>query len=189
MCSVRLADLPRTTSFRLALLFLLLFSASSAALFGLLYSRTSLYLRAQVDEWLRREQASFGAMDDEAYLERLAAHSAADPTVERPFTLIDARGQPIAGTRLDLPGTVLASMPTDRPFDFRVPIAGRDVKCRGLASRRSLGTLLVAQELTGAERFDELLVRTFLSGGLIILLLALPGLRWPGPMPSAGSTP
>ena len=65
---MRLLDLHRTTSFRLALLFLLLFGATSLTLFGFLYVQTSGHLRRQVNDWLRREQASFTQLDREAYL-------------------------------------------------------------------------------------------------------------------------
>jgi hypothetical protein len=107
---VRLIDLQRTTSFRLALLFLLLFGAASLALFGFLYVQTSGHLHRQVDDWLRREQASFTQLDREAYLERLAGRTAVDPTLERPFTLFDPAGRRIAGTPLDLTSQVVSPL-------------------------------------------------------------------------------
>lgn len=173
---MRLTDLPRTTSFRLALLFLLLFGVTSLALFGFLYVQLSEHLHAQVDDWLRREQASFTQLDPEAYLERLAARTAVDPTLERPFVLFDSAGHRIAGTPIDPAAGLLANMQVDRPFDFEITVAGRQVKFTGLASRTaSGGLLLIAQDLTGAAEFNELLVRSLLWGGLVTLGLGLVG--------------
>jgi hypothetical protein len=61
MSCVRLSDLRRTTSFRLALLFLALFGAASLTLFGFLYWQTAGYLKSGTDEWLARELASLVA--------------------------------------------------------------------------------------------------------------------------------
>jgi len=55
MSSVGLSDIPRTTSFRLALLFLGLFGTASLGVFGFLYWQTAGYLASGVDDWLGRE--------------------------------------------------------------------------------------------------------------------------------------
>ena len=73
-----LTDLPRTTSFRLALLFLLLFGAASLLLFGFLYHETNGYLMRMADDWLHREQVGFAQMDEAAFFDRLRAHVIAD---------------------------------------------------------------------------------------------------------------
>jgi signal transduction histidine kinase len=173
---VPLVEIHRTTSFRLALLFLLLFGAASLALFGFLYLQTTGHLRAQVDGWLRREQTGFMHLDREAYLERLAARKSVDPTVERPFTLFDPAGHRTAGTPLDLAPEALASMPIDRLFDFKAKIGDRQVTLRGLVRRVPPGNLLlIAQDLTDTAEFDELLVHSFLWGGLVTLALGLAG--------------
>ena len=52
MSSVGLSDIPRTTSFRLALLFLGLFGTASLGVFGFLYWQTAGYLASGVDDWL-----------------------------------------------------------------------------------------------------------------------------------------
>ena len=71
---MRLTDLPRTTSFRLALLFLLLFGTASLLLFAFLYRETNGYLMNMTDNWLNREQAGFAQMDQPASL------TASEPT-------------------------------------------------------------------------------------------------------------
>ena len=132
---MRLIELRRTTSFRLALLFLLLFGAASLALFGFLYCQTRGYLVGRVDNWLAREQSTYLALDKDARLEHLAAHVTGDPALERPFTLFDPSGHRIAGSILSVPSALLANMPQDRPFDFTVPRGEENVWYRGLAHR------------------------------------------------------
>lgn len=169
MSYVRLTDLPRTTSFRLALLFLALFGAASLALFGFLYAQTRGHLQGQVQDWLRREQASFRTLDRESYLERLAARSAVDPTLERPFTLL-------AGTPLELPPALAVNLPLGRTFEFSATIDARSVRFLGLAQAAPFGgVLLIAQDLTESREFDELLLNSFVWGGLVTVALGLAG--------------
>src|ERR1700687_5579333 len=98
MSSVRLSDLRRTTSFRLALMFLALFGAASLSLFGFLYWQTAGYLARGVDDWLAREIRS-RVSPGRAWLDRQVAERAIlDPGGRRPFALFDAAGNWIAGS-------------------------------------------------------------------------------------------
>ncbi|HYZ61313.1 MAG TPA: histidine kinase dimerization/phospho-acceptor domain-containing protein, partial [Acetobacteraceae bacterium] len=176
MSCVRLTDLPRTTSFRLALLFLLLFGAASLVLFSFIYVQTRSYHRAQVDDWLRREHASFARLDRGEVLERLSARTIVDPAGERPFILFDAAGKRLQGTPLDVRPEMLAGTQSGSPFSFMVRTGGEAVRYRALANRLPSGEiLLVAQDLTAWRDFDELLVNSMLWGGLVTLTLGLAG--------------
>ena len=62
MLSTRLLDLPRTTGFRVALLFMGLFTVLAVMLFGLVYWQTSAYLTSRVDDFLHREAAPLYAL-------------------------------------------------------------------------------------------------------------------------------
>lgn len=115
---MRLVDLPRTTSFQLALRFLLLFGAATLVLCAFLYWQTTHYVNGRVDDWLAREQAVFGLVERQNLVERLNAHVIADPTLERPLTLFGPAGQRLAGTPLALSPAELAVMPKDVPFRF-----------------------------------------------------------------------
>src|ERR1700688_3592068 len=97
MFSVRLSDLPRTTSFRLALLFLALFGAASLTLFGFLYWQTAGYLTGGLDEWLTRETAGPCVGSPSELTSRLNERAARDPEGPRPFAVFDAAGNWIAG--------------------------------------------------------------------------------------------
>ena len=72
---MRLAELPRTTSFRLAMLFLLLFGTAALLLCGFLYWQTKDFLSEREDETLVTErQAAFDGLDAADLRELLAAH-------------------------------------------------------------------------------------------------------------------
>ena len=173
---MRLTDLPRTTSFRLALLFLVLFATASLGLFAFLFAQTNGYLVHMTDNWLNREQVGFAQLDQPAFLERLAAHTTADPEAERPFTLFDAAGHRIGGTPLELPTTELAKAPLGRPFEFMLTQDGKHVRYRGLARRTPSGDLLlIAENMADARHFDEILISALTWGGLVTCLLGLAG--------------
>ena len=171
---MRLRNFLRTTSFRLALLFLLLFGAASLTLFGFLYVQTSGYLVSRVDGWLHREREAFSDLSRDRFMARLATRLAADP--ERTYVLFDPAGRRVIGGDLDLPPQLLASIPDDHPFDFTYRRGGQKTRYRGLTYRTPSGNrLLIAQDLTMTRRFDDLLVRSFLWGGLVTAALGLAG--------------
>jgi signal transduction histidine kinase len=173
---VRLTDLPRTTSFRLALLFLLLFGAASLLLFVFLYRETNGYLMRMADDWLRREQVGFAHMDEPGFFDRLQAHVIADSGAERPFSLFDASGHWVAGNRLNVSPSLVVSAPLDRPFHFAVVEDGQTLNYQGIIHRGPLGNLLlIAQGTREADRFDGVLIHALLIGGLVTGLLGLLG--------------
>ncbi len=173
---MRLVELPRTTSFRLALRFLLLFGAASLALFGFMYWQTKQYVEGRVDDWLAREQAILRPIDRDILLQRLSAHVVADPSLERPLTLFDPAGKRLAGTALDVPASVLNGIPEDVITRFVLRQGRKDVVFRGLAHRRPSGDLLLAaRDMDDAHAFGKVLINAFISGGLVTMLLGLAG--------------
>src|ERR1700676_1296301 len=102
MSSVGLSDIPRTTSFRLALLFLGLFGTASLILFGFVYWQTTGYLAGGGDDWLGREVGGRGREEPAELNQQIAAHAVADPGGRRPFALFDAEGRWIAGNPANL---------------------------------------------------------------------------------------
>jgi signal transduction histidine kinase len=169
---VRLSDLQRTTSFRLALLFLALFGAASLTLFGFLYWQTAGYLQSGTDEWLVREVTSLVAASPSQLIEHLNEHAAGDPEGNRPFALFDAAGNEVAGNVANLP----TPSPSDRPFEFRLNRRGEAVPFRGLAHRLPSGNIvLVSQNVYEMHEFRELLVGAMAWGGLLVLIMGLAG--------------
>jgi signal transduction histidine kinase len=173
MSSVRLSDLRRTTSFRLALLFLALFGAGSLTLFGFLYWQTAGYLKSGTDEWLGREITSLVATSPSELIEHLNEHAAQDPEGNRPFALFDSAGKKAAGNLAKLP---TPSLPSDRPFEFRLNRRGEAVSFRGLAHRLPSGDIvLVSENVHEMHEFRELLVGAMAWGGLLVLVMGLAG--------------
>ncbi len=173
---MRLSDLPRRTSFRLALRFFLLFGTASVALCGFLYWETRNYVIGRVDDWLVHEQSIFSPMDRDNLLQRLSAHLMSDPTLERPVTLFNPSGRRLAGSQLSVPSSIWASMPFDTAFRFVVPESGHPMLFRGMAQRRPSGDILfVARDMEAAHEFSEVLIRAFIAGGIITILLGLAG--------------
>src|SRR3954464_3153220 len=181
MSSVRLSDIPRTTSFRLALLFLGLVGTGAVVLFGFLYVETAGFLARDVDSGLARE-VSVRAPKSAAELERLFNERAPlDPEGRRPFALFDRAGSWIAGTRATLPEPL---PPLDNAFDFTLSRADKPVSYRGFLHRLPSGELfLVAEDITQIHHFQRLLAASMVSGGLVVLVLGLVG----GMMVGAGA--
>ena len=163
MFSVRLTDLRRTTSFRLAVLFLLLFGAAATLLCMFLYIQTRNYLDQRADAVLLTELAAFDGMDAAELRRLLAAHVVMDPHLHRPIALFGPAGDYLAGSELGAPQFQILAEPTNRPFAFTLPRDGRTVPFRGVA--RSLpGSLhlLVAQDMASARAFRSLLLESTL---------------------------
>lgn len=173
MFSVQLGDLRRTTSFRLALLFLGLIGTGSLVVFGFLYFETAGFLARDVDDWLAREVAT-RAGKNVGELEQLFNERAPlDPGGRRPFTLFDSAGNWLAGSNATLPHLL---PPLDRPFDFVMPHAGVPAPYRGLLHRLPSGELfLAAEEMSQIYHFRRLLAAAMISGGLVILVIGLAG--------------
>ncbi|MDF3933339.1 sensor histidine kinase [Pseudomonas citronellolis] len=173
MFSVRLSEIPRTTSFRVALLFLLLFSVASLALFGYIYWRTAGYLRAEVQGNLTRQIHNRAELEIPALIREVQEHAAKDPEQHFPQALFDASGRRLAGTLAELP----SSTRLERPIEFkRRNLAGSERRVRGIVHRMPSGELLVVgQDIQDLLEFDELLVNAMASGGVLILVLGLAG--------------
>jgi signal transduction histidine kinase len=170
---VRLAELPRTTSFRLAMLFLLLFGTAALLLCGFLYWQTKDFLSEREDETLVTEQAAFDGMDASDLRELLAAHVVMDPHLQRLLTLFGPAGERVAGSPV---GPPVLAQPSDQPFTFTQRHNGRPVYFRGLIRHLpDRHYLLVAHDMTSIRAFGNLVLESCLWGGLATVLLGLTG--------------
>jgi len=173
MFSGRLSEIPRTTSFRVALLFLLLFGVASLALFGYVYWRTAGYLRAEVQANLTRQIHNRAGLELPELLREVQEHAAKDPEQHFPQALFDASGRRLAGTLAEQPPTAAL----DTPIEFsRRSLSGGERRVRGIVHRMPSGEVLViGQDIQDLLEFDELLVSAMASGGVLILILGLAG--------------
>lgn len=173
MFSVGLRDIPRTTSFRLALLFGGLFGAASLLLFGFLYWRTAGYLASDVDGWVARVSLLRASERPKDLKRELAERPQVDPDGQRPIALFDASGAWLLGNSATLPNPLPAM---DQPFDFTLPRGGTEAPFRGMIRRSSSGEIvLVARDMRDITRFRDLLLGALASGGLVVVIIGLAG--------------
>jgi signal transduction histidine kinase len=173
MLSVPLSDVHRTTSFRLGLLFLALFAAASLIVCGFIYVQTARYLTRTVDEWLGRELTGLATANRSDIIRLLNERGQRDPEGQRPFALFAADGESVAGNPVQLANPLPA---TDRPFDFTLPRAGRQVPFRGMTHQIASGEiLLVAQDMRVVNEIHEVVLGAMGSGGVLVLVLGLTG--------------
>lgn len=170
---MNLLDLARTTSFRLALTFLLLFSAASVGLFAFVHWETKDFLSDKTDEWVGREIASLQRLDPAQLMTRLKQSELDPGTTERPFALYDPSARRLAGTPIDIsPETLKLAVPSD----FMATVNGKRRQFRGRVLALSGGNyLLVAQGLHEQGEFDERLFDATLLAALATAFLGLVG--------------
>lgn len=170
---MRLSELPRTTSFRLATLFAGLFGLASLVLFGFLYWQTAGYVSNDVNSWLARETASRAVTPTSELQQVLNGRAALDPGGRRLISLFKPDGTWLAGNKAKLPPL----MPImDRPFRFTSERGGEAIPFRGIAHRLSSGdVLLVARDMRDINRFRDQLLEAMASGAVLVLLLGLVG--------------
>lgn len=170
---MRLLDLARTTSFRLALTFLVLFSIAASSLFAFLAWQTTDFLIKRNDDWLLREMAGLQDMTPDAIKARLISRQANGLSLERSFALFDSSGQLVAGSNVPLPANVPAE---PVPFDFKVHVGSHRMPFRGLVRRLADGSrLLIAQDVAEQNEFNELLANAMLFGAAVTAALGLLG--------------
>src|SRR5438477_10688195 len=99
MSSVRLSDIPRTTGFRLALLFLGLGGAGAAILFGFLYVQTAGFMARDVDNGLARGIRVRAAMNATELARIMKDRSQRDQDNMRPYAVLDRPVKWMHGSR------------------------------------------------------------------------------------------
>jgi signal transduction histidine kinase len=170
---MRLADLSRTTSFRLAIAFLALFGLASLTLFAFISWEVKGFLTNRVDEWVLREGRTLSRLDAVALAQRLDGRQRDEATAERPMTLYDPGGKVLAGSRLPFPaGHDNATTPFVFGHESHVPMA----PFRGLTWRLPTGqTLLIAQSVDELQEFGDVLLGAMLLAGGVTTVLGLAG--------------
>jgi signal transduction histidine kinase len=178
MFSVHLSEIPRTISFRTALMSLALFGFSFLGLFGYIYWQTAGYLTAETDVALHRQIDNRSAQPEDVRLQELRKHTHQDVERRLPHSLYDARGNLLAG-----PITALPHFDSyDKGQEFFLERPNRTHRpIRFMVHRLDNGqTLLVAQDIHDIREFDELLVNALVSGGSLLLVIGLLSAVWLG---------
>ena len=170
---MRPLELARTTSFRLALTFLLLFSIAAASLFAFIAWQTSDFISKRTDEWLLREMSGLQDVAPDVIRSRLVARQANGFSLERSFALFDASGRLLAGSDIRYPANVPS---TPVPLDFKAPDGNHRMPFRGVVRRLANGEqLLIAQGVGEQHEFNELLANAMLLGAAVTAILGLLG--------------
>lgn len=169
---MRPSELFRTSGFRLALAFLVVFGAAASALFLFVDWQMQGFLDQRSDEWLTREMQSLQSLPEDAIVSRLTTRSRDQTNAERPFSLFDQNGKLIAGIPLAFPEKPVF----DAPFDFADHSASKKDHYRGMLHRRADGSsILVAQSLHEQREFRERLENATLFASLTTAILGLAG--------------
>ncbi|MGU7782722.1 sensor histidine kinase [Burkholderia sp. PU8-34] len=176
---MQLTDLHRTTSFRLATLFLAMFGVVSLVLFAYLYVEITGFETERVDDWLVREHAATVRDAQADLVARFTHQSQFDPRQQRPFGLFDPQGKHLAGGYVgDRPPIPVF----DKPFSMRLIVNGEHrVPGRCIATQLQDGrTALQCQNTRDLDHFDEELLHVLVMAGLLMLLTGLVGAAFVG---------
>lgn len=177
-------DLVRTTSFRLALLYVALFAASALALFAVIYWAATANIGQQIDGALDAERTALLAQGgDTAALAAAVAERVGHSANPFRYAVLDKSGDRLAG---DLPPGVRRA----GYQDFELSVDSRE--SHGEVERRVFrglggtlpdgGFLLVAEDAESLDEAREVIAGAFAWGAGATLLLAVLG----GALMSAG---
>jgi signal transduction histidine kinase len=170
---MRLASLYRTTSFRLALIFLALFSLTSFVLFAFIDWEVRGFLSDKVDEWILREGRGRARLDLETLIRQLDNRQRSELDNERPIALYGADKLRVAGTAIPFPAQHEGAT---EPFNFGADSGLSRAPFRGLMWKLPSGhTLLVSQSLSDLREFHEVLFGAMLVAGGFTALFGLTG--------------
>jgi signal transduction histidine kinase len=174
---LRLLELRRAASFRMALLFMCLYGVISVLLFAFLYFQISGYAQARIDEWLPRGRNSMLRGDMAELRTRVADHANIDPENDRPYALFDRNGRRLAGT---FTGPMPSPVRDGRPYTLRVTDSSRQgVRERTLRAGAYLmpdsQVLVISQDMAEIEAFDALLLKALAAAATVALLMGFAG--------------
>ncbi len=171
--ALRLADLRRAASFRMALLFMALYGLIAVLLFGFLYVQISSYEMGRIDEWLPRERNAVLRSPAAELRARVADHARLDPQDERPFGLFGPDGEHLAGT---FPAARPAIEQAGRPYTLNVIDRGQPRELRVVAYPLPDARMLVlSQDLNEIRYFNGMLLRALATAAALTLLMGLAG--------------
>ncbi|WP_341316826.1 ATP-binding protein [Paraburkholderia sp. IMGN_8] len=170
---MRLTELHRTTGFRLATLFLVLFGVIAVLLFGYLYHEITGFEQERIDDWLMREHAELVREDPNELVARFQHQGQVDPRRQRPFALFDTGGKHLAG---GYPGEQPAIPHFDKPFSMRLANLPGHPPGRCIAARLSDSRIaLQCQNVRELDHFDEELLHALLSTAMLTFVIGLIG--------------
>ena len=168
---MRLEDLRRTTTFRLTLIYGLMFALGTIALLGMVYLRSAVYLGHRVDGIIESEADGLIAVPRPGLRQRLDEELALNGG-RTGFLLVGLfapDGAWIAGNLHVLPATLV---PSGRPLE--IPASAQFGVARLIARRLSTGeTLVVGRDVSQLREMRAIITSALTWSGVLILLVGL----------------
>jgi signal transduction histidine kinase len=162
--------LRRTTTFRLTVLYGLLFALGTIALLGMVYVRSAGYLTHRVDGILNTEADALVRSPRPGLSARLIEELTLNGNRTNVFGLFTTGGERIAGNLIDLPPALLKS---DQPVEIP-PTAEFSASARLIARRLPSGEILVVgRDIEQLQEMRSIITQALTWSGVVILLAGL----------------
>ncbi len=167
---MQLRALWRTTTFRLTVLYGLLFAVGTLALLGMVYLQSAVFLTHRVDSILHTEADGLARSPQPGVRQRIKEEFALNGSKTNLFALFAADGTWIAGNLGALPaGLRLDETPLEIPATPGFPVSAR-VIARRLPSGE---VLVVGRDVSQLQEMRTLIASALIWSGVSILLVGL----------------
>ena len=167
---MRISELWRTTTFRLTILYGLVFALGAMALLGMIYVQSAVYLTRRVDGILNNEADALMRSPPQAMSGRIAEALALSGDRISVFALFSANGQWIAGNLGALPPALRANGP---PVEI-APTHSFPAHARLIARRLPSGEeLVVGRDVNQLREIRAIISAALLWSGISIILVGL----------------
>jgi signal transduction histidine kinase len=170
MSSMQFSALRRTTTFRLTVLYGLLFALGTIALLGMVYVRSTGYLTRRVDGILNTEAEALMRSPRPELRARLVEELALNGGRTNIFGLFTEDGVRDAGNLLKLPPALLKGAgPVEIPPSAQFPVSAR------LIARRLPGgdLLVIGRDIEQLQEMRSIIIEALTWSGVLILLSGL----------------
>ncbi len=182
----RLATILKTFTFRLALVYVGLFSLSVILLFGFIYTFAMNYLQEQISDsirmqytYLANEYRDNGSAGVEERIKELIAHD--DEGVEI-YLLVNREYEKISGNLNEWPTNAIHETPFEKDGNWvRFHIEGTRNTPSGIEVKAVMiplskwRSILVGQSLQSNEKIEQTIVQTFWASLLLTIVMAFIG--------------
>ena len=170
MFSMQFNALRRTTTFRLSVLYGLLFALGTIALLGMVYLRSAGYLTQRVDYILDTEADALMHSPRSGLRERLVQELTLNGSRTNAYGLFNTGGEHLAGTLEALPPELLTGNgPVEIPPSAQFPASAR------LIARRLPGgeILVVGRDVSQLQQMRAIITQALTWSGVLILVAGL----------------
>jgi signal transduction histidine kinase len=167
---MRLNQLWRTTTFRLTLLYGLVFAVGTVSLLGMVYLQSAVYLTQRVDGILNAEAQRFAQSPPDTLRQRVNDALALDDNQTNVFALFSADGHWIAGNLRALPANL---EPGGSPVEI-APTAAFPSHARLIAKRLPSGLeFVVGRDVNQLREMRAIIASALIWSGLSIIVVGL----------------